>query len=84
MYALPAKRATAQGRQVPLGRWVSLVPSVSDLAFLMPILLLFWCTTGVPWLLIDSDTGWHIRTGEWILKNGRIPVTAVQSSALDR
>lgn len=74
MCAMPAKHATAQG-QPPLGRWVCLVPSVSDLAFLMPILVLFWCTTGVPWLLTDSDTGWHIRTGEWILKNGRIPVT---------
>ena len=75
MCAPPAKHATAQRCQPPLGRWIFLVPSVSDLAFLMPILVLFWCTTGVPWLLSDSDTGWHIRTGEWILKNDRIPVT---------
>lgn len=74
MCALPAKHAIEQ-RQPPLGRWVSLVPSISDLAFLMPILVLFWCTTGVHWLLTDSDTGWHIRTGEWILKSGRIPTT---------
>ena len=67
--------APAQRQELPLGRWVSLVPSLSDLAFLMPVLVLFWCTTGVPWLLSDSDTGWHIRTGEWILKNGRIPAT---------
>src|SRR5260370_11776772 len=59
----------------PLGAWVSLMPSLSDLAFLTPILVLFWCTTGVGWLLTDSDTGWHIRTGEWILKNGRVPAT---------
>jgi hypothetical protein len=51
----------------------SLLPPLSDLAFLTPILVLFWCTTGVGWLLTDSDTGWHIRTGEWILKNGRVP-----------
>ncbi|MBZ5685506.1 MAG: hypothetical protein LAP86_10770 [Acidobacteriia bacterium] len=51
------------------------MPSLSDLAFLTPILVLFWCTTGVGWLLADSDTGWHIRTGEWILKNGRVPAT---------
>ena len=69
------KRRRRQLRELPLGRWVSLVPSLSDLAFLMPILVLFWCTTGVGWLLTDSDTGWHIRTGEWILKNGRIPAT---------
>ena len=68
-----AKEATAQPRDLSLSRWVSLVPSVSDLAFLMPVLVLFWCTTGVGWLLTDSDTGWHIRAGEWMLKNGRVP-----------
>lgn len=57
----------------------SFFPSLSDLAFLIPILVLFWCTTGVGWLLTDSDTGWHIRTGEWILKNGRVPTTDVFS-----
>jgi hypothetical protein len=56
-----------------------LLPSLSDLAFLMPILVLFWCTTGAGWLLTDSDTGWHIRTGEWILKNGRVPTTDIFS-----
>ena len=55
------------------------VPSLSDLAFLIPILVLFWCTTGVGWLLADSDTGWHIRTGEWILTNGRVPATDIFS-----
>src|SRR5258707_3334574 len=63
----------------PLGAWVSLMPSLSDLAFLTPILVLFWCTTGVGWLLTDSDTGWHIRTGEWISKNGRVPATDIFS-----
>src|SRR5216684_8934900 len=55
--------------------WISLMPSLSDLAFLTPILVLFWCTTGVGWLLTDSDTGWHIRAGEWILQNRRVPAT---------
>jgi hypothetical protein len=50
-----------------------LTPTLSDLAFLLPILVLFWSTTGVGWLLTDSDTGWHIRTGDWILTSGRIP-----------
>jgi hypothetical protein len=65
--------------RIPKGAWVSLMPSLSDLAFLTPPLVLFWCTTGVGWLLTDSDTGWHIRTGEWILKNGRVPVTDIFS-----
>lgn len=67
--------AAAPSRQLLLNRWASLVPPLSDLAFLMPVLVLFWSTTGVGWLLTDSDTGWHIRTGEWILKNRRIPAT---------
>src|SRR6266496_3111581 len=55
------------------------LPSLSDLAFLIPILVLFWCTTGVGWLLTDSDTGWHIRTGEWILENCRVPTSDIFS-----
>jgi len=57
----------------------SFLPSLSDLAFLIPILVLFWCTTGVGWLLTDSDTGWHIRTGEWILENRRVPTADIFS-----
>ena len=63
------------GPRLPLGAWMFLMPSLSDLAFLMPILVLFWSTTGVGWLLTDSDTGWHIRAGEWTLENGRVPTT---------
>jgi hypothetical protein len=75
MWVLRERKATTRHRQLRLGRCVSLVPSLSDLSFLIPILVLFWCTTGVAWLLTDSDTGWHIRTGEWILKNRRVPAT---------
>src|SRR5438270_3689839 len=75
MCVLRERKATTGSGQLPLGRCVSLVPSLSDLSFLMPLLVLFWCTTGVAWLLTDSDTGWHIRTGEWILKNRRVPAT---------
>jgi hypothetical protein len=56
-----------------LERFAPLIPALSDLAFLLPILVLFWSTCGVGWLLTDSDTGWHIRTGEVILQNGRVP-----------
>src|SRR5580704_1873427 len=65
----------AESPRLASGAWISLIPSLSDLAFLTPILVLFWCTSGVGWLLTDTDTGWHIRTGEWILKNGRVPAT---------
>ncbi|HTS28501.1 MAG TPA: hypothetical protein VMH81_21655 [Bryobacteraceae bacterium] len=46
----------------------------------MPIILLF-CSGmgGMKYLLSDCDTGWHIRTGEWILANHRVPVGDVFS-----
>ena len=56
-----------------LERFPHLIPTLSDLAFVLPILVLFWSTTGVGWLLTDSDTGWHIRSGEVILQNRRVP-----------
>lgn len=66
---------TVEAPRLPCGARISLMPSLSDLAFLSPILVLFWCTSGVGWLLTDSDTGWHIRAGEWMLKNRRVPST---------
>ncbi len=52
---------------------VRVLPSLTDLAFLMPIVFLFARMDGVKTMLGDGDTGWHIRTGEWILANGRVP-----------
>lgn len=52
---------------------VRLLPSLTDFAFLMPILFLFGRMEGAKSLLSDCDTGWHIRTGEWILANHQIP-----------
>ena len=52
---------------------VRLMPSLTDVAFLMPLVFLFARMDGMHTLLSDGDTGWHIRTGEWILANGRVP-----------
>ena len=52
---------------------LKLLPSFADFAFLMPIVFLFARMDGVKTLLSDCDTGWHIRTGEWILANRRGP-----------
>jgi hypothetical protein len=49
------------------------LPSFTDVAFVMPILLLFAKLGGLKYMLADGDTGWHLRTGEWILRNGRVP-----------
>ena len=58
---------------------VKLLPSLADLAFLMPILFLFGRMDGVKTLLSDCDTGWHIRTGEWIVAHHWVPVRDIFS-----
>jgi hypothetical protein len=52
---------------------VRFLPSLTDAAFLLPLLFLFLRLPGGYHLLGDGDTGWHLRTGEWILQNGRVP-----------
>ncbi|MCS7314513.1 MAG: hypothetical protein RMI94_10685 [Bryobacterales bacterium] len=51
-------------------RWF---PSLTDVAFLLPLVLLFVRLDGARTMLGDGDTGWHLRTGEWILAHGRVP-----------
>jgi hypothetical protein len=53
-----------------LFRWF---PSMTDAAFVMPLVFLFCGMHGARTLLGDGDTGWHLRTGEWILAHGRVP-----------
>ncbi len=50
-----------------------LLPSLTDFAFLLPSFLLFCMLPGTTVLLGDGDTGWHIRTGEWILQHRMVP-----------
>ena len=50
-----------------------LMPSLTDVAFLMPILFLLRRMDGIKSMLGDGDTGWHIRTGEWILAHHQVP-----------
>lgn len=52
---------------------LKLLPSMADFAFLMPIAFLFCRMEGMKTIFSDCDTGWHIRTGEWILANHRVP-----------
>jgi len=52
---------------------VKLLPSLVDVAFLMPVVFLFGRMDGLVSLLGDCDTGWHIRTGEWILAHHAVP-----------
>ena len=52
---------------------VKFLPSLTDFAFLLPIVFLFGRMDGVPTLLSDCDTGWHIRTGDWMVANHVVP-----------
>lgn len=68
--SLTSGRATA-GPAVPAA--ARLLPSLTDIAFLMPVVFLFVKLEGARTLLGDGDTGWHVRTGEWILAHGAVP-----------
>ena len=71
--ALPGVDSAAFSPPVPaVARFL---PSLTDLAFLMPIILIFTKLSGARTLLGDGDTGWHIRTGEWILAHHQAPVS---------
>src|SRR5678816_1711160 len=48
-------------------------PSVDDFTFLAPAILLFCLMGGVASMLVDGDTGWHLRAGEWILEHHQFP-----------
>ncbi len=54
----------------PIARFL---PSLADVAFLVLILFLYVRGGGAKMLLGDGDTGWHLRTGQWILEHGRVP-----------
>src|SRR5580700_5970039 len=49
------------------------LPSLADFAFLAPFVFLFGRMNGAQTLLADCDSGWHIRTGEWILAHHQVP-----------
>lgn len=57
----------------PVPAFAHLLPSLTDLAFLMPLIFIFCKLQGARTLLFDGDTGWHIRTGEWILSHHQVP-----------
>ncbi len=65
----PATKPSAKLSQLLL----RFFPSLTDLAFLIPIVALFGFGDAARTLLADCDTGWQIRTGDWILQHGQVP-----------
>jgi len=63
-------RTEAGGRLGALKRWLQ--PSLFDVLLIaVPFWFFSLADGGLGLLLADGDTGWHIRTGEWILEQGR-------------
>lgn len=51
-----------------------LAPTLGDFFFVTLLVWLFAAGAfGWMGLLLDGDTGWHIRTGEYVLDHGRVP-----------
>src|SRR5947199_7417963 len=48
-------------------------PSLADLFPAILLIAEFGRPSSWQALLADGDTGWHIRTGDFILQNGRVP-----------
>lgn len=70
MFVPAVRSASLRNRTVPL--W--LVPSLSDCLFVAILVWVFAAGSGWTVLLADGDTGWHIRTGEYILDTRSVPV----------
>jgi hypothetical protein len=71
----PAEVSAAANGEAKVPAIAHFLPSLTDIAFLMPIMFLFIKLNGARTLLGDGDTGWHVRTGEWILAHGQVPHT---------
>ncbi len=69
LLALGARRETAGAL-----RTRRLAPTLGDFFFITLLAWLF-AAGAFGWLglLLDGDTGWHIRTGEYVLDHGRVP-----------
>ena len=66
--------ASPQAARFRTGLARVLAPSFSDCFFIALIVWLFiWGASGWISLLGDGDTGWHIRTGQYILEHHAVP-----------
>ena len=71
----PAMETDHAGTEASVPAIARFLPSLTDIAFLMPLIFIFTRLGGARALLGDGDTGWHVRTGEWILAHHTIPST---------
>lgn len=70
----PGSKADS-GAVPPVHPLIHFLPGLTDIVFLLPFIFVLRSQQGISFLLGDSDTGWHLRTGEWMLAHGRVPTT---------
>ncbi|MGD0578517.1 MAG: hypothetical protein ABSC08_06275 [Bryobacteraceae bacterium] len=70
----PGSKAEA-GAAARVNPLIRVLPGLTDIVFLLPFIFVLRSQQGISFLLGDSDTGWHLKTGEWMLANGRVPTT---------
>jgi hypothetical protein len=66
----------------PGERTLPALPSFTSLAFLLPVVLLYWQVGGPSALLVEPSTGVHVRVGQWMLSHHAIPRQDVFSFTL--
>src|SRR5258708_5156261 len=71
--SLDSPRASAPRGVPAVARWV--LPNLCAAVFAVTLLQVLVVSGGAHALFRDSDTGWHIRTGDIILKQRVIPTT---------
>src|SRR5689334_20039645 len=71
---LPGAAETRDSAKPPVPAWQRwLLPSFADIAFIFVIVYCYVWHAKWRALLADGDAGWHIRTGEWILRYHQVP-----------
>lgn len=60
-------------------RLLRLFPSFTDVAFILPLLFLLGFGENGISRMIEGDTGWHIRAGDWMRAHGQVPTTDIFS-----
>ncbi|HTS46457.1 MAG TPA: hypothetical protein VMH05_00850 [Bryobacteraceae bacterium] len=75
LWPSPAAPPSAVVPHAGARRWIrALTPSFADCFFVALMAWLFICgASGWKSLLADGDTGWHIRTGQYILAHHAVP-----------
>ncbi|MCE5307147.1 MAG: hypothetical protein LLG20_05860 [Acidobacteriales bacterium] len=60
-------------------RLLRFFPSLTDVAFILPVLFLLGFGGNGLSRMLEGDTGWHVRAGDWMRLHGQVPTTDIFS-----